>query len=157
MTDQTTPAPADTLRQRIAKAEAAVAAVVANATEWQKLAPTDDWGATPQDTTLADAGRFLLKLIELNAKHNPYLQITADRDRLAAALRELLGCLYPITRLGDPTPLYWQTGHPIPAAYVDRWRAVLEAAAPGYDGPSVAETKADDRRWWNGEKAGEQS
>lgn len=26
---------------------------------------------------------------------------------------------------------------------------------PAHDGPSIAEAKADDRRWWGGEKTGE--
>lgn len=42
----------------------AVARVREKATEWAALAPADDWGDTPQDTTLADAGRYLLRLID---------------------------------------------------------------------------------------------
>ncbi|MFF8482366.1 hypothetical protein [Streptomyces antibioticus] len=34
------------------------------ATEWTALAPPDDWGNTPQDTALADVGRYLLRLIK---------------------------------------------------------------------------------------------
>ncbi|MET7924766.1 hypothetical protein ABZT43_12370 [Streptomyces sp. NPDC005349] len=30
-----------------------------------------------------------------------------------------------------------------------------ETTAPAHDGPTVAECTANDRRWWNGEKAGE--
>jgi hypothetical protein len=51
------------IRARALRAEAAVAAVAVKATEWTKLAPTDDWGNTPQDTVMADIGRYLLKLM----------------------------------------------------------------------------------------------
>lgn len=51
------------IRARALRAEAAVAAVAVKATEWQKLAPADDWGDTPQDTVMADVGRYLLKLM----------------------------------------------------------------------------------------------
>lgn len=33
------------------------------AAEWASLAPADDWGPTPGDTVLADAGRHLIALI----------------------------------------------------------------------------------------------
>lgn len=42
----------------------AIERVREKATEWTKLAPADDWGDTPQDTALADTGRYLLRLID---------------------------------------------------------------------------------------------
>lgn len=32
---------------------------------------------------------------------------------------------------------------------------IREHVPVAYDGPSIAEAAADDRRWWNGEKAGD--
>ncbi len=58
-------------RQRANRAEAALAVVTAKATEWTALAPADDWGNTPQDTALADAGRYLLKLMADATKETP--------------------------------------------------------------------------------------
>ncbi|WP_436759362.1 hypothetical protein [Streptosporangium sp. V21-05] len=50
--------------QRAEKAEAAVARVRQHAEEWARRAPADDWGDTPQDTVLSDAGRFLLAVLD---------------------------------------------------------------------------------------------
>ncbi|MFF1604195.1 hypothetical protein ACFVYV_43420 [Streptomyces mirabilis] len=84
----------DDLYDRLEAAEAALAGVIANATEWQKLAPADGWGNTPQDTVMADAGRFLLKLVELTAKNNPYVWQTAA----IASVREWAGGLDELAR-----------------------------------------------------------
>lgn len=53
----------DALHERLGRYEAAIAAVSVKAHEWAKLAPPDDWGLTPGDTTLADAGRYLIALM----------------------------------------------------------------------------------------------
>lgn len=47
-----------------ASAIGAVARVRDKAAEWATLAPPDDWADTPGDTALADAGRYLLALID---------------------------------------------------------------------------------------------
>ncbi|SOD80065.1 hypothetical protein SAMN06272781_6850 [Streptomyces sp. 1222.2] len=44
-------------------AEMRLGQVRAKVTEWQALAPADDWGDTPQDTVLADVGRLLLQIL----------------------------------------------------------------------------------------------
>jgi hypothetical protein len=44
--------------------EAAVNRVQEEALRWSALAPADDWGATPSNTVLADAGRYLLTLLD---------------------------------------------------------------------------------------------
>lgn len=65
----------DQLYERAERAEAAVAAVAVKATEWQKLAPADDWGNTPQDTVLADTGRYLLALMGVAATNGPLARV----------------------------------------------------------------------------------
>ncbi len=49
-------------------AEQRLAAVREKAVEWSALAPADDWGDTPQDTALADTGRYLISLIDKAAE-----------------------------------------------------------------------------------------
>ncbi|MFF2383709.1 hypothetical protein [Streptomyces sp. NPDC058108] len=50
------------------------------------------------------------------------------RDAARTALAEILACLYPITRAGDPTPIGWQAIHPIRPADHRRWTEALEGA-----------------------------
>lgn len=45
-------------------AEQRLAAIREKAVEWANLAPPDDWGDTPQDTALSDAGRLLMQIID---------------------------------------------------------------------------------------------
>jgi hypothetical protein len=60
------------------------------------------------------------------AGEQPVGNAEQQRDQLAAALTEVLGRLYPFTRLGDPTPIGWQTVNPISPASYDRWQAALD-------------------------------
>ena len=62
-----TGAPWDAIHDRareLAAASGVLARIREKATEWTALAPPDDWGDTPQDTALADTGRYLLRLID---------------------------------------------------------------------------------------------
>lgn len=52
-------------------AEQCISQIREKAVEWAALAPADDWGDTPQDTALADVGRYLLNLIEKPLKEQP--------------------------------------------------------------------------------------
>jgi len=77
--------------------------------------------------------------------------VEEQRDQLAAALTEVLA-VPRIPDSGGETAVHIG---PVKCTWVERWRGVLKAASNGSDtGPSVDEVKADDARWWNGEKAG---
>jgi hypothetical protein len=53
---------AEALR-RAERAEEIVRVVSATTAQWAAMAPADDWGPTPADTVLADAGRIIFALI----------------------------------------------------------------------------------------------
>jgi hypothetical protein len=66
-----------------------------------------------------------------------------EATELRAALTEVLACLYPITRVGDPTPIGWQTLNPIRPAVYDRWQAALQPPTPAPPVPCPACTRAE--------------
>jgi hypothetical protein len=66
--DQTRPSCPDPIEcgheAALGLAEMRLDQIRAQAAEWTALAPADDWGDTPQDTQLADVGRYLLGLLD---------------------------------------------------------------------------------------------
>jgi hypothetical protein len=67
----------------------------------------------------------------------------AEATELRTALTEVLACLYAITRVGDPTPIGWQTLNPIRPAVYDRWQAALQPPTPAPPVPCPACTRAE--------------
>jgi hypothetical protein len=72
------------------------------------------------------------------------------------ALREVLACLYALTRV-DGSVIGHQTANLVPPASYERWLAALNPPAPepAHDtGPNLADCAAADRNW-DLERAGE--
>jgi hypothetical protein len=79
----------------------------------------------------------------------------AGAESLAVVLRDVLD-EFDAIRAEDGTLLYYRAAQVFPERF-DGWRRALEAASrPAHnDGPTVREAAANDRRWWETEKAGE--
>lgn len=119
--------------ERAEKAEAALERVRAKAAEWATLAPADDWGDTPHDTVLSDAGRYLLKLLDrLAATERPERagDVASAADIRRAAIAAALTAEH--YRRAEARIVASPEEHC--AAMAD---AVMRVVTPGDDGPTT--------------------
>ena len=94
------------LRARAERAEAALVRVRDLAVTWAAKAPEDDWGDTPSETVLADAGRDLLTALdghESDAQPEPVPQWPDPQVLREATYEELLASEPPLGPNGDGT------------------------------------------------------
>ena len=168
------PAPADTagpeLRRQLAaaiealgKAETELAALREVARGYCPECGRGDASPTAQQweeqKQRADQAEELLRIA-----HDTSNTSEAERARAAQRAEQAEAALERTRRFAsyardrtEPALNDWQIGqHELAAAVLDVLNEQPEPAAAGHnDGPSVRECAAADRRWWNGEKAGE--
>ncbi|MGW4603694.1 hypothetical protein ACWENS_10535 [Streptomyces sp. NPDC004532] len=158
MTDeQATPAPADVLRQRIAEALTAAAFECDGKCG---LAARECYDAHPiilsavsNGTTHVDAPVTAIADAVLAVMQPEHDRLDRIRDAARLHRQQLISTseLYAVIEAMDATAATEAT-----EPFIDRPFRSHRTSEPAPDaGPTVREAAADDRRWWNSEKAGE--
>jgi hypothetical protein len=156
MTDTDQPAAtASALRQQITEALAGAAHEVR-----QDFHVFHGFGSAPGAITInGNIDELVAAVLAVILPHGKFLgdQLRDAETRLAETRAALDEVLRHFVHKGHPGEPCLQSGW-ISEKTVARWHAVLypPQPAPGHnDGPTVREAAANDRRWWETEKAGE--
>ena len=129
------------LAEQAGRDQAALGRVRGKATEWAALAPPDDWGNTPQDTVLADAGRYLLELIDTAGTYRPrrgdefeaWLKARRDRYDRTDRREESSEFWHEFDAALDLYRLHADTGTPLDRHACPDGRCECASAGPGED------------------------